>query len=231
MSEIECHMIQGNSRKVMRERIAKESQLDLFVNDNFDTRFTFSPGLEESLVLGHLLSKGIIESLEEVSSLEITDSFCKVSTISPTHRDVARTTSFESIKLSALKEIFNDLCNNQRDHTATGAFHGAILREHATGRWFTCEDIDRKNTVNKVIGYCAQNGYLLQDCVLLITGRLTSNVVNKGCNVGIPLIASMTVATERGIEIARESNTTLIGAFSDKQCWVYHEGSVKIDIG
>jgi len=100
--------------------------------------------------------------------------------------------------------------------------------ELSSGRWFSCEDIGRHNAVDKVIGYCFQQGYSFSDSVLLLTGRLTSNIVQKGIHAGIPIIASMTVTTSEGIQKARENNRTLVGCLSDDGCWLYHEGAVKV---
>ncbi|GAG88016.1 unnamed protein product, partial [marine sediment metagenome] len=83
--------------------------------------------------------------------------------------------------------------------------------------------------VDKVIGYCSQQGYSFSDSMLLLTGRLTHNIVQKGTNSGIPVIASLTVATDMGMKTAKESDTTLIGALTEDGCWLYNERITKLE--
>ena len=127
-----------------------------------------------------------------------------------------------------LLEIRDLLLKSQQNHRATRGFHGAILYELTTDSWFTCEDIGRHNAVDKVIGYGLLKGFALTDSVLLLSGRLLSNSVSKGILAGIPVISSMTVATSGGILEAQKKNRTLVGSLSEDGCWLYHEGTVKV---
>ena len=149
----------------------------------------------------------------------------KESAPSGTHVDHEKTVSFDK-----LLEIRGLLLENQENHRATRGFHGAIIYELTTGRWFTSEDIGRHNAVDKVLGYGLQEGYNLSDSVLLLSGRLISNIVSKGIHAGIPVISSMTVASSEGIQLARTNNRTLVGSLSNDGCWLYHEGTFKVQI-
>jgi FdhD protein len=91
-----------------------------------------------------------------------------------------------------------------------------------------CEDIGRHNAVDKVIGYGKQEGYDLSQSMILLSGRLVSNIVSKCVNSQIPMITSMTVATDKGIEMAREANITIVGSLSEDGFWLYNEGAVEI---
>ena len=53
-------------------------------------------------------------------------------------------------------------------------------------------------------------------------------MVRKGCNAGIAGMVSITVATDKGIEAAKEANMTLIGSLSKDGFWLYNEGAVHI---
>ena len=225
---IDCIRIRNGTRIQAKEVVATESIKKLYVNDEFVTQFLYSIGLEEQLVFGYLLSSGRISSKSDIASILIEGQECmailaKERTSRDNHTDQQKIVSFE--RLLEIREL---LLENQKNHKATRGFHGAILYELSSDRCFACEDIGRHNAVDKVIGYGLQEDYELSNSVLLISGRLLSNIVTKGIHSGIPVIASMTVATSRGIQKARENNRTLVGSLSDEGCWLYSEGAVKV---
>ncbi|MHA1613481.1 MAG: formate dehydrogenase accessory sulfurtransferase FdhD [Candidatus Thorarchaeota archaeon] len=229
ITEIQCIRIVEGVRNIEKERIATEVELTLTINDQIETQFSYSVGLAEQLVVGYLLSSGIIRSLNDIERIDLDDGQCSVR-ISKEKEIKSEAAKFSSsISFERLLEAKEKLTNNQQNHKATRGFHGALLMELSSSRVFTCEDIGRHNAVDKVIGYCFQQGYSFSDSMLLLTGRLTSNIVQKGTNSGIPVVASLTVATDEGIAKAKESNTTVIGAITEDGCWLYNEGATKLE--
>ena len=225
---IDCIRIRDKTRSEEKELVASESKLALYANDEFVTEFLYSSGFDDYLVFGYLLSSGLITNIEDIASFEIQDQECKVVLLeerfpSPYPVEIQETVSFDK-----MLEIRNLLMENQTNHRATRGFHGAILYELSSNRWFACEDIGRHNAVDKVIGYALQERYMLADSVLLVSGRLVSNIVHKGIHADIPVISSMTVATLEGIQNAKENDRTLVGSLSDDGCWIYNEGAVKV---
>ncbi len=211
-----------------KEVVATESRLALYVNEEFETRFLYSPGLDECMVYGYLLSSGRISSKADIDTIQIEGHECRVNLTEESMPECEQANHQNSVSFEKLREIGNLLRENQPNHRATRGFHGAILYELTTNRWIVCEDIGRHNAVDKVIGHGLQEGYVLSDSLLLLSGRLLSNIVSKGVFSCIPIMASMTIATSEGILKARDNNQTLIGSISDEGCWLYHEGSVKI---
>lgn len=227
-TEIRCIRIQDGIRNQVEERIATEVELTLKINNQLETRFLYSVGLDEQLVYGYLLSSGIIESVNDVERIDLDSGQCSVM-ISKEKKIKIEAPKFpSSVQFDQLLKARSIVTSNQQNHKATRGFHGAILMELSSGRWFSCEDIGRHNAVDKVIGFGLQQGYSFSDSMLLLTGRLISNIVQKGINSGIPVIVSMTVSTAEGIKISKEHNRTLIGCLSEEGCWLYHEGSVKL---
>ncbi len=228
ISEIDCIRVNGDEREKKREVIAKEREMQLIVNGQPVTQFLYSAGLDEQLVVGYLISSGLISGVKDVERIEVGQQEC-IAWVSESGeqemivQDVGLTVSHRQ-----LIEVRARLLDNQKNHRATRGFHGAILWELSTGRWFVCEDIGRHNAVDKVIGYCAQEGYNFSQSMVLLSGRLLSNIVSKCRKSGIPLMASMTVATDGGIKQAKESGMTIIGALSEDGFWLYNEGVVKV---
>jgi FdhD protein len=228
ITEIQCIRIKEGVRSIEEERIATEVELSLIIDDQLETQFSYSVGLDEQLVYGYLLSSGIIKSLNDIEKIDLDKGQCIVR-ISKAEIKPDATKFPSSVSFNRLLKARENLTNNQQKYKATRGFHGALLMELSSGRWFSCEDVGRHNAVDKVIGYCLQQGYSFSDSMLLLSGRLTSNIVQKGVNSGIPVVASLTVATDNGIAKAKESNTTLIGAMTEDGCWLYNEGATSLE--
>lgn len=225
---IDCIRIQENTRIQEKETAATESKLALYVNGEFVIEFLYSSGFDDYLVYGYLRSSGLITNIEDIVSFEIQDQECKVVLLEervPHPQPVDRQ---ENVSFDKMLQIRNLLVEAQTNHRATRGFHGVILYELSTDRSIVCEDIGRHNAVDKVIGYALRERYILSDSVLLASGRLLSNIVSKGIHAEIPVIASMTVASLEGIQLARENNCTLMGSLSEEGCWLYNEGVTKV---
>lgn len=225
---IDCIRIRNRTRTQENEVVATESNLALYVDDAFVTEFQYSTGLDDCLVYGHLLTSGRISNKKEIKSLIIDGVECRVNLANRITPRIYQVNKQKFVTFDKILEIRDLLLENQTHHRATRGFHGAVLYDLSTDQWFACEDIGRHNAVDKVIGHGMKEDYTLTDSVLLLSGRLLSNIVSKGILSGIPVISSMTVSSNEGIQISRKHNRTLIGCLSDEGCWLYHEGVIKI---
>lgn len=221
------------------ETIAVESNLDLYVNDRLIHSFVYSPGFIKEMVVGHLLSSGTIPNLAYIKSMNFEETSCRVEVEEPMlHRMDLNSRKLQQeylntvwdVSRSFIMELAAKVTESQELHTMTGAAHAALLQDLETGRRVVVEDIGRYNAVDKVIGLALNEGPHLEQAGLFLTGRLTSQLVTKAAAISFPLVASLAVATDRGIEIARTNNITLIGAFRGDEFRIYHHGRTQISI-
>ncbi|MFN7002223.1 MAG: formate dehydrogenase accessory sulfurtransferase FdhD [Roseinatronobacter sp.] len=91
-----------------------------------------------------------------------------------------------------------------------GAIHGTVLCQGDEVLVYM-EDVGRHNAVDKISGYMFRHGVGGADKILYTTGRLTSEMVIKTAQMGIPVLASRSGFTAWGVEIARQVGLTLIG--------------------
>lgn len=73
------------------------------------------------------------------------------------------------------------------------------------------EDVGRHNTVDKVWGRCLQAGIDPAGRILLSTGRISSEMLNKAARMRVPIVVSRTSPTSLSVAVAEAWNVTLVG--------------------
>ncbi len=128
------------------------------------------------------------------------------------------------LKISAelLLELPTHLSAAQETFQRTGGLHACALFDE-TGKLFgTREDVGRHNALDKLIGYA-----LLKNClplarhILLLSGRVSFEMVQKSLAAGITIIAAISAPTSLAVEFARANNQTLIGFLRGDHMNVY----------
>ncbi|WP_115936104.1 formate dehydrogenase accessory sulfurtransferase FdhD [Aestuariispira insulae] len=97
-----------------------------------------------------------------------------------------------------------------------GAIHGCVLCEEDRPLVYM-EDVGRHNAVDKIAGYMFLNNIDPANKIFYTTGRLTSEMVIKTVQMGIPILISRSGFTAWGVELAQQANLTLIGRARGKR--------------
>lgn len=97
-----------------------------------------------------------------------------------------------------------------------GAIHGCVLCE-ADRPLIYMEDVGRHNAIDKIAGYMRVNGISPAGKTMYTTGRLTSEMVIKTAQMGIPILISRSGFTAWGVQLARQIGMTLIGRAKGKR--------------
>ncbi len=98
----------------------------------------------------------------------------------------------------------------------SGAIHGCVLAAGDRPLVYM-EDVGRHNAVDKIAGFMFLNGVGPEDKIFYTTGRLTSEMVIKCVQMGVPILASRSGFTAWGVALARQADLTLIGRARGKR--------------
>jgi len=114
---------------------------------------------------------------------------------------------WEARRILEEMERFEEDC---RLYHSTGAVHTAKLLL-PDGRTFVAEDLAQHHTLDKAVGKARLAGAETSEALLLLSGRLSSEIVSKGVLHRLPLLASRTASTCLGVKIAESFGLTLVG--------------------
>ena len=110
----------------------------------------------------------------------------------------------------------------QRMFDLTGALHAAALAAADGSLVCVREDVGRHNAVDKVVGHAVLQSMLpLTDHLLLVSGRVSYEVVHKALTAGVAGIAAVSGPTTLAIDLARRFDLVLIGFARDSRLNVY----------
>lgn len=228
----------------MEGAVVNEAPVRLFVNGGELATIMCSPADLDLLALGFLRSEGLIEGPEEVRLLKVCPSATCVDVWLrradfelPTRRiitsgcgggitfaDLADAVEPVSSELRVtprqLSGLMQGLIDSASLHRETGGTHAAALADGANLLAVT-EDVGRHNTIDKLWGRCLLERIPTQDRILLSTGRISSEMLQKAARMHVPVVASRTSPTSLSVALAQAWNVTLAGYVRRESLNVY----------
>jgi FdhD protein len=107
----------------------------------------------------------------------------------------------------------------------TGGVHASGLFAADGTLELVREDVGRHNALDKLIGWALERGRLpLADCILVVSGRVSYEIVQKAIAAGLPLLAAVGAPSTLAIDLAEQFAVTLVGFVRDGGMNVYSHG-------
>lgn len=222
-------------RKTEKEDLlATDKPINIFVNGKHFVTLMASPKNLKELAIGHLIGEGIIYKLEEIERVRVRGTDVDVRTreaIQPESAKSFRLTSFGAsegtpeflsgssipkpkfteFEAGDILEAFKSLHSMSNVYRRTGGTHAAALFTMDGKLYFCFEDVGRHNAVDKVIGRGVIENLDFSKSFLILSGRLSADIVIKCARAGIPLVASKAAPLHSGVLAAEMSGLTLVG--------------------
>lgn len=147
---------------------------------------------------------------------------CGKASIDAVHAHFAPVFSETRIDAAILLALPDRLRESQATFGRTGGLHAAALFDPAGHLLVAREDIGRHNAVDKVLGHTLLAGGLpLTDHVLLVSGRVSFEIMQKALSASVPIVAAVSAPSSLAVEFARDSEQTLVGFLRDGRMNVY----------
>ena len=225
-----------NGNKVI-SRVIEEKPLTIYLNSQEIVTAMTIGDYPEYLAVGFLTNQGMLDNSNPVKSVDFDEdlsvvivrtetetsfeeklkkktrtSGCAVGTVFGDMMEGLEGLRLPSsnCKVSWLYNLSNEINQTPSLYLAAGAIHGTVICKEHTPLVYM-EDVGRHNAVDKVAGWMASNDIDGSDKILYTTGRLTSEMVIKTAQMGIPILVSRSGFTAWGVEIADKVGMTLIG--------------------
>jgi FdhD protein len=127
-----------------------------------------------------------------------------------------------SVDPEMIASLPDKLREAQKTFGETGGLHASGLFSRDSELVVLREDVGRHNALDKVIGHCLERDDLpLKDHLLMVSGRVSFEIMQKALAAGIPLVAAISAPTSLAVDFAERSGQTLIGFLRGQTMNVY----------
>jgi len=135
------------------------------------------------------------------------------------------------LQQSTLYALADLVRRHETIYKQAGAVHGCALFDLHPELLYFVEDVGRHNAVDAIAGMMWLDGVSGDDKIFYTTGRLTSEMVIKAAQMGIPFLVSRSGLTQMGYEIARQVGMTMIGRAVNRHFLLFNDpGRFEFDL-
>ena len=235
--------IDENGKKI-KSKVINEKSLTIFLNSQEIVTLMSIGDHPKYLAVGYLLNQNMLKKSDKISKVEIdkelnvvvvrtkrktnyenklkkkiTTSGCAIGTVFGDIYDEIKKIKLKTkkkIKHQWIYEISKKITLTPSLYSEAGAIHGCAVAQNNKPLIYM-EDVGRHNAVDKIAGYMFLEKISSSNKIFYTTGRLTSEMIIKTVKMRIPILISRSGFTAWGVELAKQSNLTLIGRAKGKK--------------
>ncbi len=255
LREIEVMDEYGERRRI---HIPAERPLTVFIDKRELVTLMTLGERPELLVLGYLLNQRLIKAVQDIESITVDwdvsaaavrtqhgiqdlaektakrvvttgcgqgtvfgDAMAQVNSLQLPNAVTAR------IHQGTLRAILETMRQQDSIHRKAGSVHGCALFQGSEMLMFV-EDVGRHNAIDSIAGWMGLHGVAGADKAFYTTGRLTSEMVMKAAQMGVPIVVSRNGVTAMGHELATRIGMTLFGRAANRH-FICYSGLERFD--
>ncbi|MCL4529249.1 MAG: formate dehydrogenase accessory sulfurtransferase FdhD [Chloroflexi bacterium] len=231
-----------------------ETPVSLTVNGEVWLTFMCTPIDLEAMAVGFLYNEGVIEQMNEVEDVRVcehgdnVDVWLNRAAEQPKswRRTSGCTGGVTAVDLlakpnvsfngdrpkfrpEAIGNLVDKLFESQELYRETGGVHTSALSD-GEKVLLSAEDIGRHNTLDKISGLCLTKNIWPETRILITTGRISSEMLQKAARLQAPILISRTSPSSLSIEMAERYGITLIG-YARRQRFNVYANPQRVNLG
>lgn len=246
------HQYSAGQWETIGTEVIVETPVSLTVNGEVWLTFMCTPVDLDALAVGFLFNEGLIDSSGEIASVRVCPSLDNVDvwlnhpvekpdkwsrtsgctggvTSADPKADRPKLYNGATLTPENVCGLITKLFEAQDLYRKTGGVHTSALSD-GLNMHILAEDIGRHNTIDKISGKCLLQGIELQRRILITTGRISSEMLQKSARLGAATVISRTSPSSLSIQMAEKWGITLIGYARRNRFNVYTHPERILDI-
>jgi FdhD protein len=234
--------LNGGASQEIAGEVVEETLACISVNGRELATFMCSPNDLDKLALGFLYNEGVIAGLDEIASLHLSDNHCAdvwlTHDFTPPERLIVTAgcgggvtfddlsgahPPLESAATAApgeLASLMRQMHLGARLYQRSRGIHTAALASR-TEILLQVEDLGRHNCLDRLAGAALRAGVGTRDTILLSSGRISSEMLNKARRLAIPIVCSRTSPTSLSVALAAAWGITIVGYLRQSRMRIY----------
>lgn len=254
MKSSEVSFLQYSEGKWQQQtaQIPLEQAVTLIVNGKPWFELLCTPAMIPELAVGFLYNERLIDSAKDITRVHPCDTgdFVEVDTASPINKPATwiKTTgcgggqtaqrlnqpeapAIHEVSLSATKisHLLAEFIAAQDSQTTSRGVHCSAISD-GEKILALADDIGRHNTLDKLIGFILLNSPSLKPSIVLTSGRISSEMLQKSARIGVSVVISLTSPNTATIQLAQDWGMTLIGYARGSRFNVYSHPERFVDL-
>lgn len=214
-------------------QVIVEKSVDISIDGKYWLTLMCTPSNLDELAIGFLYNEGLINSFQEIKmvevchngsnidiwlnhSIDLPEKWQRTSGCTGGSTSVILNKSMKtkllpiSIAPQKISLLLDLLLKNQNLYTISGGVHSSALSD-GEKLLIVMEDIGRHNTLDKISGFCLMKNSFPLPGIIISTGRISSEMLQKSARIGASVIISRTSPSSLSIDFAKQLGICIIG--------------------